>query len=172
MIEDLIIKSALGYKLDDYEINIIEDSFRENPDLIGDYILLKNYLSVKKKEDIESIDDSIFIMKKSKKVFSTLKLLQQTFEQVKAAAIVDSYCRFSLNLNWNSLDLDIYSDIGSYQLTIKSLEDQSDILLKDSQTELFHIILSKDRDFSYSFSSSNVILSCNGKNLALFFSDL
>lgn len=169
MIEDLLLKSALGQKLSDYEIDKIEDTFKKNPDLIGEYISLKSYLRTKKRE---GIDDSIFVMKKSKKVFSTVEVIQKTFDQVKAAAIIDSYCRFSISLKWYILHLDINSDITSYHLKFESMEDDADILLKNSQTELFHIILSKNRDFSYSFSSSNVILSCNGRNLALFFSDL
>lgn len=166
MIEKLLIKSAIGQKLSAKDIDLIENHFRKNPELIDEYIFLKDFF---KFNNTKNIDDSIFIMKNSKKIFSTTSIEYESFEDVKAASIGNPYIKLSLSLNWNLLNLDIFIDNFTNKINIKSLNDQSEIILKDSNLELFHIILAKDRTFSYSFKSQNLILTCNNKNLGLFF---
>lgn len=149
MIENLLLKKAMGISLDKFELDEVEIALRKNPSLIKDYINLKNFL----KYDYKFIFNSILVFKKERKVFSTINLEKKLFSQIKAAGIGDSSYIFSTRLKWNDLLIDISSEIYSNKIIIKSLTGENEITFKDGEKELFHIVLASGKDFSYVFKS-------------------
>lgn len=80
MIENLIFKAAIGQHLNQEEKNLIEKSFKQNPELINDYISIKNFINF---QDSSLISNSIIIFKDIQKVFSTVEILNHSFVEKK-----------------------------------------------------------------------------------------
>lgn len=165
MIENLLIKKAIGISLDKLELEEVERAIRQNPSFIKDYINLKKFL----KYDSKFKFDSILVFKNEKKVFSTIDLEKKYFNQVKAAGIGDSNCVFLTSLKWNDLLINISSEIYSNKIIIKSLTRENEITFKDGDKELFHIVLASGKDFSYVFKSKNTILNNKDDSLLIAF---
>ncbi|MFN3410684.1 MAG: hypothetical protein ACK4YF_00805 [Exilispira sp.] len=165
MIENLLIKKAIGISLDKLELEEVEKALRQNPSFIKDYINLKKFF----KYDFEFKFDSILVFKKEKRVFSTIDLEKKYFNQVRAAGIGDRNCIFITSLKWNDLLIDISSEIYSNKIIIKSLTSENEITFKDGDKELFHIVLASGRDFSYVFKSKNTVLNSKDNSLLISF---
>lgn len=166
MIEDLLLKAAFGYELKIEETKEIEDSFKKNPDLIEQYIELKNFIRNNNKNLV--LSDSIFIFKENKTIFSTLKTQKQEFKELKAASISNHLNLFKISFYWNNLSINLESEVDFIKLILKSIKDNNEILLKNSEKELFHLELCESKEFVYDLNESNYILSNNGINLGIF----
>ncbi len=166
MIEDLLLKAAFGHDLKIEEIEQLENCFKKNPDLIEQYIEFKNFIRNNNKNLV--LSDSIFIFKENKTVFSTILIQKQEFKEVKAASISNHLNLFKISFDWNNLSINIESEIDVIKLTLKSIKENNEILLKNSEKELFHLELSESNEFVYDLNESNYILSNNGINLGIF----
>lgn len=165
MIENLIFKAAIGQHLNQEEKNLIEKSFKQNPELINDYISIKNFINF---QDSSLISNSIIIFKDIQKVFSTVEILNHSFVEKKAASVGQKISVFNVAFSWKSLEILIDYQFFTNKIFIKTIDSEKEISLKNSEAELFHIFLSKGKEFSYIFNKSNLILTCENDNLAIF----
>ena len=165
MNEKLILKHISGEKLQKEELQILESSLGQNPLLIQEYRHIKNFLI---SNPSFYINDSIFILKNQLKIFSNLEIEKKSFYEKKAASIGQTNIFFDISLIWNDIDIKLGSELYSYKITIKTNKEEKEILLINSEIQLFHIVLAQNKEFTYTFNDSNVVLSSDNKNLGIF----
>ncbi len=165
MIEKLILKHINGEKLQGKELKAIDDAFITDPSLIDQYRDIKRFFNDKTQD---YINDSIFIYKRIKRIFSTIEIETIDFIDQKVASVKDNNIFFNLLFKWNGLDLSLFSEIYSTKINIKAVSSDKEISFKNSKKELFHLILSSNQVFTYTFNDSNIILTSENKNFAIF----
>lgn len=166
MIENILIKHILGKGLNEDEKKRLDLSFRNNPSLINEYLFLKSFFNF---NFGEKNYDSILFIRNDKKIFSTVQLQESSFNEVKAASSLDYSITISTSLVWNNLFIEIVNEFFEKKIKIQSLVDQNEVLFKSANEELFHVVLTKGKFFSYSFNNSNVVLQNKNNSLYLFF---